>query len=69
MVLMLLLVGISDVLAVQHIGQHLLLLRCYINKLDLDLEKHTTFQQAEKTKVLLSYQRSPNELVSEQHRF
>ncbi len=36
-VLMFLLVGISDVLAVQHLGQHLLLLRCYINKLDLDL--------------------------------
>ncbi len=34
---MLLLVGISNVLAVQHLGQQLLLLRRYINKLDLDL--------------------------------
>ncbi len=40
---MLLLVGISDVVAVHHLGQHLLLLRCYINKLDLDLTNVTTF--------------------------
>ncbi len=42
-ILFVLFLFVSDVLAVQHLGQHLLLLRCYINKLDLDLDlEHTS---------------------------